>query len=509
LSTPPHDPEAERALLGSLLLDPSILDQVRTGPDEFYDTRHGSIWRCALELHRKGSAVDEVTLLAELRRVGALDRVGGEAYLAELARKVPSASAFADYEHSVSQHAVRRYCLSIARTLEAGASDPGSDVGVIVAEAVTGLRETPLNGAARRVALVPMSSVRAKPVRWLWPGFIPHGKTTIVFGDPEAGKSLFSVWLAARITTGDPLPDPNGATVERREPARVFLLTAEDDIEDTVAPRLIAAGADRERVLCLQGARRGTVTLDDIEAAEEALLECQPALFVFDPIQAFLPHGRIDWNAQAEVRPIMQRFQGLAERTGTAVVLIAHITKAVQGGRALARIVGSGDVGAAARSALYCGRIDGADGRTEHAVVPAKASLAKRRPGISYEIVGAQVETDEGPADVGLFRYLGRSELTERDLLAAREGDTKLAEAEDFVTEQLRDGPVAQKDVEAAAKREGISMGTLRRAKKRRHVISERCSLEGEERGKGHFVWSLPHAARHPEAFDLDQAGPS
>ena len=89
-----------------------------------------------------------------------------------------------------------------------------------------------------------MAKIAEEEVRWLWPGWIAYGKLTLVCGDPGLFKSGITTDLAARVTTGRPMP-----LRELETPAgNVLLLFAEDGAADTVKPRLRAAGADMERV---------------------------------------------------------------------------------------------------------------------------------------------------------------------------------------------------------------------------------------------------------------------
>jgi hypothetical protein len=100
--------------------------------------------------------------------------------------------------------------------------------------------------------LVTMSEVRAMPVSWRWPNRIPRGKLTLLVGDPNLGKSLITLDMAARVSSGLPWPDNPGPNPA----AGVVLLSAEDDIADTVRPRLDAAGADCTRIRVLKAVRR-------------------------------------------------------------------------------------------------------------------------------------------------------------------------------------------------------------------------------------------------------------
>src|SRR5438552_1105168 len=88
-----------------------------------------------------------------------------------------------------------------------------------------------------------LSRLVSRPVDWLWPARLARGKLSIFDGDPALGKSLVTLDLCARITTGRPFPD--GAPAIR--PGNVLIINGEDTAEDTVAPRLRALGADLDR----------------------------------------------------------------------------------------------------------------------------------------------------------------------------------------------------------------------------------------------------------------------
>jgi AAA domain-containing protein len=90
----------------------------------------------------------------------------------------------------------------------------------------------------RRVA-----DVETTPIRWLWKDRIALGKVTFLVGDPDEGKSYLTTAMAAHVTTGAPWPD--GAPCER---GSVLIISAEDDIADTIKPRLAACGADLDKV---------------------------------------------------------------------------------------------------------------------------------------------------------------------------------------------------------------------------------------------------------------------
>src|SRR5690606_33843874 len=91
---PPHSLEAEMSLLGSMLLDPQVIGEVVSivqRPDQFYSEAHGAIFASILAVYDKHASGDIVQIVEHLRDKGVIERVGGHAYLIELAERVPSA----------------------------------------------------------------------------------------------------------------------------------------------------------------------------------------------------------------------------------------------------------------------------------------------------------------------------------------------------------------------------------------------------------------------------------
>ena len=134
-------------------------------------------------------------------------------------------------------------------------------------------------------ALTLLADVRAESVRWLWPGRIPLGKPTVLDGDPGLGKSLISLDIAARVSTGRPMPDGSSRL---HKPRGVVLLTCEDDLSDTVRPRLDAAGR-RGAHRAPDPRRRRPPTLAHVDAIAEAIAATDAKLVVLDPFMAYMP----------------------------------------------------------------------------------------------------------------------------------------------------------------------------------------------------------------------------
>src|SRR5438552_1964391 len=104
-------------------------------------------------------------------------------------------------------------------------------------------RAAPTKGCetAGDVVFVRADAVRPRKLQWEWYGRLAKGMLTLWEGTPDKGKSTALADITARVTKGRPMP---GEERTSRKPGNVVMLIAEDDLEITVVPRLIAAGAD-------------------------------------------------------------------------------------------------------------------------------------------------------------------------------------------------------------------------------------------------------------------------
>jgi len=231
--------------------------------------------------------------------------------------------------------------------------------------------------------LVRVSDVNAKPIRWLWQDRIAYGKLSIIAGDLGLGKSQLTMHLAAAVTKGGTHWWPDCA--DNVEPANVIILSAEDDIADTIRPRLEAAGAELDRVTVLtaimkeDGAgERGVNIGEDTQHIERAIKRVgNVGLIIIDPVSAYL--GRMSGNNNVEVRFALAPVQALAMKYGAAVVAVSHLNKPNAGGStALNRVTGSGAFSAAARPYFWSSpnRIP-----NKNFFCPAKLMLAVRKMG--------------------------------------------------------------------------------------------------------------------------------
>lgn len=201
-----------------------------------------------------------------------------------------------------------------------------------------------------------LSDIEARPIDWLWPGRIPLCKITILDGDPGVGKSLITVDLAARVSTGQPMPD---GTPGRR--GTIVLVAPEDDPHDTLKPRLEAAGGDPTRVLLLptretfdsnkmQISDRPFSLSKDFDALAKAIKFAGAVLVILDPLTAVIGNS-INISGDQAIREILNPLTHLAEQTRCAILIVRHLGK-TSFSNPLYRGAGSIGIIAAARAGL-------------------------------------------------------------------------------------------------------------------------------------------------------------
>ena len=295
-------------------------------------------------------------------------------------------------------------------------------------------------------------TVSAKKVEWLWYPYIPYGKITIVQGDPGEGKSTMIIQIAALITNGKLMPDGSGEGI----PGNVIYQAAEDGIEDTVKPRLEAAGADCRRIAFLEQSDEEPIRLDD-ERLAQAIESMKAKLLVIDPLQAYLG---IDSDMKSNsIRAVFGRLGKVAERTGCAVVLIGHMNKSGST-KGIYRGLGSIDIAAVARSILMVGRYR--NNPYIRVLLQKKNNLAPEGRAFVFEL-----NPKSG------FSWIGQDDYEIEDLLLQKaKGESKLDKAKDYLKLLLNGSDLPCADIMEKMRTNGIGTRTVERAKKDMGIIS-------------------------------------
>ena len=357
---PPHSLEAERALLGAILLEreslPKAVEILK--PSDFYKEGHRKIFDTMLTLFERNDPVDLLTLSEELRRQQLLDEVGGAATLAELVEEAATAAHLLAYGGIVREKALLRDLIRIATEIISESYEGREDVEKLLDDAerlIFQVSERRMQGTALPVRAILKDTFehierlyeRKEHVTGLASGFVDLDRLTsgfqssdfiIIAGRPSMGKTAFALNIAKY------------AGVEQRR--RVLILSLEMSKEQLVQ-RLLCAEArvdshkvrtgylePRDWTRMTHAAGRlaeAPIFIDDSPAlsvlearakARRMKAEHGLDLIVIDYLQ--LMRGRNPENRQQEISEISRSLKALAKELNVPVVALSQLSRAVE-----------------------------------------------------------------------------------------------------------------------------------------------------------------------------------
>ena len=307
------------------------------------------------------------------------------------------------------------------------------------------------------VTLTTMDAVEEKTPEWLIPGYLPKNEICILAGDGGAGKT--SIWcaIAAAVSSGgksflEPFETVNPFTGTYREPGKVIYFSAEDSAEYTLKGRLRRAGARMENIAFLDaGDKRFKDIKFDSPALEALIAANSPVLVIFDPIQSFTP-PKVQMERRNDMRACMTPMIGWGREYGATFLIIVHTNKQT-GAWGRKRIADSADIWDIARSVMIAG--EAGDGLRY--LSQEKCNVGPLSPTILYRLDGGGITFDS------------TTEKRDREFMlegqAARYQAPAREDAKEFILDYLKDGEKETAELDGMMKAQGISTGTLKRAK--------------------------------------------
>jgi energy-coupling factor transporter ATP-binding protein EcfA2 len=367
---------------------------------------------------------------------------------------------------------------------------PAIDISSMIANGIAACKRKESQVVAsgkRSVTLVQCSTIEAKPITWLWNGFIPQGKLTLLAGAGGTGKSTLAFSFGGTVSNGGVWPDGSQCNVA----GNVLIWSSEDDPADTIVPRLMAVGANLQRCGIIGGAidenglRCPFDAARDMDRLREAVNQIGGvSLLIIDPIVTAVTG---DMHKANDVRRDLQPIVDFAAETNCAVFGITHFAKGTAGKNSAERVIGSQAFAALARMVLVAAKEEDSQNRV---FTRAKSNNSVDTGGFSYTI---DAGTLPGGIEATRIAWGAVLEGSSREILSAVEepetDDTsKMGQAKRFILEALSNGPVESKELAKTAREGfGISERTLRRAGEALGIKPKHEPLWG-----GKWSWALP-----------------
>ena len=360
IKTPPHSKEAESSVLGALLLDKDAIVSVAEflDPAYFYEERHKEIYEAMLALYEERVPIDVLTLSEALKKRKSLKKVGGAAYLAELANQVPTAAHVEHYGRIVKDTATKRSMMAAAARLMDLAMDEALTADELLDKSeaeVFSLTQKHLSQAFTSIKVALADSFdrldelhkRADGLRGVPTGFqsldnmlagLQQSNLLILAARPGVGKTSLALNIAQNLAVRYKRPTGFFSLEMSKEELVDRLLVAQADID---AWKLKTGKLDEEDFTRLSNAMgelaEAPIYIDDTPAlsilemrtkARRLMAEVGIELLVVDYLQ--LARSRNLENRVQEVSEISQGLKNLSRELKVPVLALSQLSREVE-----------------------------------------------------------------------------------------------------------------------------------------------------------------------------------
>lgn len=308
------------------------------------------------------------------------------------------------------------------------------------------------------VQLICGADLNPQPIAWLWKGWLAIAKLHILAGSPGTGKTTVALAFAATVTIGGIWPDGTSC-----EAGNVLIWSGEDDPADTLLPRFLAYGGDRNRVFFISdisedGKLRAFDLSKDIpKLFDAALLHGNVKLLILDPIVNAVSG---DSHKNVEVRRDLQPVVDLAQKLRAAVLGITHFSKGTSNRDPGERVTGSLAFHALPRIVMVTSNIKGLAKSTEHILMRAKSNIGPNGDGFNYALKHQELKGHPG-IETSIVEWGDPIQGSAQEVMSdSPKGENCSKKAIDIAKEFLNlilvDGPRFCSDIYNLAKDEGI-----------------------------------------------------
>lgn len=368
LRIPPQNIDAERALLGSLMLRNNVLHDIMdvVSEDSFYSEKHRLIWENAFELFSKGSPIDILSLKSKLKEKGLLEKVGGVSYLGELVNIVPSATNAVHYAEIVQKKHVMRLLIEAAEFVAHIGYDESQDLAEALDKAEKKIFEITGTPATYKFIALKETLVEAwdrldklhksKEMRGIPTGFneldsvlagLQRSDLIILAARPSMGKTSLALDIARQTAIQHKVP-VGIFSLEMSSQQLVDRMLASESKVDAWKLRTgkLSSDEDFNRIRdSLDSLSQAPIFIDDQpgnnilrmrSVARRLKSEHGLGLLIVDYLQLMVPTQSKSWDSMVnQVTEISRSLKNLARELDIPVLALSQLSRAVEqrGGR--------------------------------------------------------------------------------------------------------------------------------------------------------------------------------
>jgi replicative DNA helicase len=358
---PPQDTEAERSVLGAMLLEESAVSEMMAllCADDFYRPAHARIFEAMTRLYERSEPLDEITVSSALSEAGHLETVGGQSALAALTESVPTAANVAHYARIVRSRALTRRLITVATTIAAQAYEGTHEIDQLLDQAeakifeITSSREQRAFSSLKDIVKEAFKQVeklfeQKQPITGVSSGYTDLDRITsgfqpadliIVAGRPSMGKTAFALGVAQNAAQKHKTPVAVFSLEMSKEQLVMRMLCSEARIDsqrlrggmlrDADWPKLArAAGVLAEAPIFIDDT--GSISILEMRAKARRLqAERGLGLIVVDYLQ--LMRGRSGQEGrEREISEISRGLKALAKELGVPVIALSQLNRSLE-----------------------------------------------------------------------------------------------------------------------------------------------------------------------------------
>jgi len=358
---PPQSIDAEMAVLGSMLLDRDAISEAVEILDSsyFYKEAHRKIYDSILKLFDENKGVDIVTLIEELKKIGALDEVGGPSYIAMLSSSVPTAANFTHYAGIVKEKNLRRSLISAATQIVSDSYDLEQDTEAVVDKAeqlvfdvsskTVETRFSPLREVIKSsIETIDNLYQRKEHVTGIATGYrdldiktagLQKSDLIIMAGRPSMGKSALATCIVEHVGIVEKKPVAFFSLEMAKEQLVQRMLCSHAKVDAHKVrtgflsqadwPRLVSAAGKLSEAPIYIDDTPGVTVLELRAKARRLKAQFDIQMIVLDYLQLMQGPAKAD-SRQQEISEISRSLKALARELSVPLIAISQLSRAVE-----------------------------------------------------------------------------------------------------------------------------------------------------------------------------------